>query len=105
MCSLRVKKDAVYCWNCKSDQSKCRPSETPGHLHAEKFKSQENMLSSTHFGRPVEKVKSLEEFVKEKRSRSETCFYGKKVKRKKAVEDVTINIGLKKMIDGNLKTI
>ena len=105
MCAVTVKKDALYCWNCKSDQSKCRPSETQGNWHAERPLSRQSMPPSTHFGRPVEKVKSFEEFVKEKKSTSQTRFDRKNGKRKRVAEDVTINIGLKKIADGDLKTI
>ena len=53
----------------------------------------------------MEKVKSFEEFVKGKKSRSEgASCYGKPVKKKPKVEDVAINIGLKKMVESNLET-
>ena len=105
MCAVKVKKDVLYCWNCKSDQSKCRPLETAGQWQAEKITASKTLQASTHFGRPVEKVKSFEEFVKGKKSRSEgASCYGKPVKKKPKVEDVTINIGLKKMVESNLKT-
>ena len=53
----------------------------------------------------MEKVKFYEKFVKGKKSRSEgSSCYGKPVKKKPKVEDVTVNIGLKKMVEGNLKT-
>ena len=44
MCQVRVKRDAVYCWNCKSDQSKCRPLIDSGHLDVEKFNPQNKII-------------------------------------------------------------
>ena len=105
MCAVKVKKDVLYCWNCKSDQSKCRPLETAGQRQTEKVAASTECQASTHFGRPLEKVKSFEDFVKGKKSRSEKCLYGKPAIKKTKIEDVTINIGLKKMVDGSLKTI
>ena len=70
--------DAVYCWNCKSDQSKCRPVEAASPLQSQ---AQEIILPSTHFGGPMEKVKCFEEFVEENDQDLMCVFMEKRLKR------------------------
>lgn len=106
-CSVKVRLDARYCWNCKCDQAAARPRDSPTST------SSSQVASSFVFGRPTSTIEEgkkrrivpLSDYIKAKTSkeRGGEEFRWKKKKANKS-QDVNIQIGIKTLVDGSLKS-
>ncbi|CAB4003148.1 Hypothetical predicted protein [Paramuricea clavata] len=111
-CSAKIKLQSRYCWNCKRDTQGWNSKKTVSPDETSK-----NSPSTSSFGRPknesseikLPKVMTLDDFIKEKTSKRNCSaeFQTKKNKKAKTVihPDVTINIGQKKFVNGEIKTV
>ncbi len=108
-CSALIRLESRYCWKCKTDQKEV------GHPRWTTRAAYIPISSGHSFGRPqggfstTNKIMSFDDFVKEKTSKR-NCTFGfeatkKKKKAKNKNPDVTINIGQKKFVDDDFKTI
>ena len=113
MCSVKVRREALFCWNCNADQSKFGPTEgeSPrtvlGRSTAEDRRGTTDETGKTSgsqgtYGRPNvkhERVLSLDTFMKVKSIEQRAgCDYRSKPKKAKVEnddEEVTINMGIK----------
>ena len=124
-CSALIRLESRYCWKCKTDQTEVgHPRWTTTSVHSGSESNSASCSSSSEtssgassgnsFGRPksgfamTKKIMSFDDFIKNKTSkRNSACGFEatKKKKAKTKNPDVTINIGLKKFVDGDFKTI
>ena len=79
MCSVKVRKNVRFCWNCNSDQSKygpvdwaADPSDSTDSPSTSSSTSTSDSGKGLNFGRPVsqKKVMSFDSFMKTKSSES-----------------------------------
>ena len=101
-CAKKVRKKARFCWNCNNDQAKNGPRDW------NEESSSSSQLAS--FGRPEthkRKAMSFESYVMAKSSEKQACEFRSKKKAPKKDDkvEVTINIGLKRFDEEDLKTI
>jgi len=104
----KLEKKARFCWNCNNDQSKNGPPDW-----SEKSSSACSSSQVTSFGRSQtqkRKAMSFESFVSAKsseKSEKQACDFRSKKKASKKDDnmEVTINVGLKRFNDEDLKTV
>ena len=117
-CSSKLRSTSQYCWKCQPNQSEVGPPDwgspsCPNETEYPTCSSASGSRKTLSFGRPVPqdkpKVKTLEEYMQSK-CKEKISGHTFRPKKKQKVGDnsdekVTINIGLMKIVDDDLKPI
>ncbi len=110
MCAIKLRKEARFCYQCQSDQSTVgppnwnQPSSIQGSSTAVVGVTSQPTSSPSQqsFGRPL---MSFEAFHKSKTSNKSESQGPSKKKAKVQDQNVTINIGMKRLVDEALKNV
>ena len=95
VCGVSLKRSSKFCWKCNADQTKIRPG-----INVSDFTSSNASKPSENF----KKAMGFEEYRKSKRAQQQHgCNF--RTKKIKTNETVTINLGIKRLENFDLKTI
>lgn len=117
-CSSKIRKNSKYCWKCQANQSEIGPPDwnsrsASNEVDSPRCSSASDSHKKLSFGRPVPQDKpkpmTLEEY-QQRKSKEQISGHAFRPKKKRKVGDnkdemVTINIGMMKMVDDDLKPV